>query len=244
MLAVMPSGCRVKEKRRLRWRRASRLWFPGQQHDSATGLNYNYFRDYEPSAGRYVQSDPIGLNGGMSTYSYAESSPLISIDRLGLLSEGGMINSTPESCDICTAARPGGQETMEAVARIVLKRIYVMSRNKNIEICGLICQDSISGRFFSAAPTLGSGTTCAPATNRCPRCSKTRGVWHTHGAPEGNKWDAELMSMGPVNTDQSFTHAGAEYWGYPNFTNFLGTPMGVLRSYTASSGRVISGGPL
>ncbi len=219
--------------------------YPGQRYDGVSGLSYNYFRDYDPSVGRYVESDPIGLNGGMSTYSYAESSPLISIDRLGLLSEGGIINSTPESCDICTAARPGGQKTREAVARIVLKRIYVMSRNKNIEICGLICQDSISERFFSAAPTLGSGAACAPATNRCPRCSKTRGGWHTHGAPESfDKWAAERISMGSKDTDQSFTHAAAEFWGAPDFTIFLGTPMGVLRSYSASSGRVQSGGPL
>jgi RHS repeat-associated protein len=43
------------------------LRFPGQQYDAATGLHYNYFRDYEPGTGRYVESDPIGLRGGMST---------------------------------------------------------------------------------------------------------------------------------------------------------------------------------
>jgi RHS repeat-associated protein len=39
------------------------LRFPGQQYDAATGLHYNYFRDYEPGTGRYVESDPIGLGG-------------------------------------------------------------------------------------------------------------------------------------------------------------------------------------
>jgi RHS repeat-associated protein len=43
------------------------LRFPGQFHDRETGLNYNYFRDYDPQTGRYVQSDPIGLAGGMNT---------------------------------------------------------------------------------------------------------------------------------------------------------------------------------
>jgi RHS repeat-associated protein len=37
------------------------LRFPGQQYDAATGLHYNYFRDYEPGTGRYVESDPVGL---------------------------------------------------------------------------------------------------------------------------------------------------------------------------------------
>ncbi|WP_146475464.1 RHS repeat-associated core domain-containing protein, partial [Vulcaniibacterium thermophilum] len=58
--------------------------FPGQRYDSASGLNYNYFRDYEPATGRYVESDPIGLNGGLSTYRYSYASPLNYFDPLGL----------------------------------------------------------------------------------------------------------------------------------------------------------------
>lgn len=60
------------------------LRYPGQRYDSATGLNYNYFRDYDPTTGRYVESDPIGLKGGISTYVYANSSPLTNTDQLGL----------------------------------------------------------------------------------------------------------------------------------------------------------------
>jgi RHS repeat-associated protein len=59
--------------------------FPGQQYDSATGFNYNYFRDYDPSTGRYVQSDPIGLGGGISTYGYVGGNPLNSVDVFGLV---------------------------------------------------------------------------------------------------------------------------------------------------------------
>jgi RHS repeat-associated protein len=58
--------------------------FPGQRLDGTTGLHYNYFRDYEPGSGRYVQSDPIGLEGGLNTYSYVEAAPLTSIDPSGL----------------------------------------------------------------------------------------------------------------------------------------------------------------
>jgi len=49
--------------------------FPGQRYDPASGLNYNYFRDYEATTGRYTQSDPIGLAGGVATYGYAEGNP-------------------------------------------------------------------------------------------------------------------------------------------------------------------------
>lgn len=62
------------------------LRYPGQYFDSATGWHYNYFRDYEPATGRYVQSDPIGLGGGVSTFGYAYLDPLYWIDARGLSS--------------------------------------------------------------------------------------------------------------------------------------------------------------
>lgn len=49
---------------------------------------YNYFRDYDPTTGRYIQSDPIGLAGGFNTYVYAASNPIGNIDILGLWSFG------------------------------------------------------------------------------------------------------------------------------------------------------------
>ncbi|QQQ01283.1 RHS repeat-associated core domain-containing protein [Lysobacter enzymogenes] len=58
--------------------------FPGQRFDPASGLVYNYFRDYDPGTGRYVQSDPIGLIGGTSTYIYVGAAPLAYVDPLGL----------------------------------------------------------------------------------------------------------------------------------------------------------------
>lgn len=60
------------------------LRFPGQYYDAETGLNYNYFRDYDPQAGRYVESDPVGLVGGVNTYLYANANPLTFTDPLGL----------------------------------------------------------------------------------------------------------------------------------------------------------------
>ncbi|UGQ45401.1 RHS repeat-associated core domain-containing protein [Massilia endophytica] len=60
------------------------LRFPGQYYDSETALHHNYHRDYEPLTGRYVQSDPIGLEGGINTYSYVHNNPLGRVDPLGL----------------------------------------------------------------------------------------------------------------------------------------------------------------
>ncbi len=60
------------------------LRFAGQVFDADTGLHYNYFRDYDPWTGRYIQSDPIGLEGGLNTYGYVLNNPINLIDPLGL----------------------------------------------------------------------------------------------------------------------------------------------------------------
>jgi RHS repeat-associated protein len=59
------------------------LRYPGQYYDQESGFSYNYFRDYEPGTGRYLESDPIGLRGGPSTYGYANQSPLANQDPTG-----------------------------------------------------------------------------------------------------------------------------------------------------------------
>ena len=63
----------------------SNLRFPGQYFDIETNTHYNYFRDYEPETGRYVQSDPIGLDGGINTYVYVEADSLQNFDSDGLV---------------------------------------------------------------------------------------------------------------------------------------------------------------
>lgn len=65
------------------------LRFPGQYYDKETNTNYNYHRDnYFPNFGRYGQSDPLGLQGGINTYSYVEGTPLSAVDPDGLMGHG------------------------------------------------------------------------------------------------------------------------------------------------------------
>lgn len=60
------------------------LRFAGQRYDVETGLHYNYFRDFDPSLGIYKKSDLIGLQGGINTYAYVGSNPLLFVDPSGL----------------------------------------------------------------------------------------------------------------------------------------------------------------
>jgi len=79
-----------RNRRRLRRTASGRsfsynLRFPGQYYQAETGLNQNWFRDYDPAPGRYVESDPIGLRGGsISTYAYVNNGPILYVDPLGL----------------------------------------------------------------------------------------------------------------------------------------------------------------
>ncbi|MDF3983961.1 RHS repeat-associated core domain-containing protein, partial [Luteibacter sp. PPL201] len=60
------------------------LRFPGQYQDNEAGLKYNVNRSFDAATGRYLESDPVGLDAGPSLYAYVGGRPLSLIDPLGL----------------------------------------------------------------------------------------------------------------------------------------------------------------
>ena len=71
---------------------AYNLRFPGQVFDGQAGLHDNYYRNYDPAIGRYVQSDPAGLVASINTFAYVDSNPIEYFDPDGRGKEGGQRN--------------------------------------------------------------------------------------------------------------------------------------------------------
>lgn len=93
--------------------------FPGQWFQLEAGLHYNWHRHYDPSLGRYTQSDPLGLVDGPSLFAYAGNAPLQSVDKYGLMSstESSSQKNTQvclkDTCQKCLQACDRGKFAVE-----------------------------------------------------------------------------------------------------------------------------------
>ncbi|MCA3174272.1 MAG: RHS domain-containing protein, partial [Burkholderiales bacterium] len=82
----------------------SHLRLPGQYEDAETGLHYNYRRYYDPDIGRYISQDPIGLEGGLNQYQYANADPINQTDATGECPWCAAFAVCMASCALTTAA--------------------------------------------------------------------------------------------------------------------------------------------
>ena len=121
--------------------------FPGQYYDTETLLHYNYFRDYDPGIGRYEESDPIGVHGGLNTYTYALSDPLQFIDPFGL-------QRTTVDLAIQNAIRQGNVGELETLLEAanpqqatVIRAALDRLRSKASQIIAKECRGSINRAF-------------------------------------------------------------------------------------------------
>lgn len=98
------------------------LRYPGQYFDAETSLHYNYHRTYDPATGRYLESDPIGLEGGLNTYGYAYQNPLTYTDPLGL--DPATATATAQAALYCTGPQAAACAGGAAVAAVGLTSAY------------------------------------------------------------------------------------------------------------------------
>ncbi|WP_276146278.1 RHS repeat domain-containing protein, partial [Pseudomonas aeruginosa] len=126
------------------------LRFPGQYYDAESGLHYNYFRDYDPETGRYVESDPIGLAGGLNTYVYVEGNPLAYVDEWGHSKTNGKhanksspmtvgdFNKNSDPAKIQEAIREAETNGKNAHAKALKGLLKVIKRTKSLTPNGVI----------------------------------------------------------------------------------------------------------
>lgn len=118
---------------------------PGQYWDAETNLHYNRFRYYDPSTGRYVTSDPIGLAGGLNTYGYVGGNPVGLVDPYGLV------------CPNCATGAIG------AIIGAVSGGINAAARGGSFKQVAQAAGIGAAGGFI-AGFTLGAGTPATIAT--------------------------------------------------------------------------------
>lgn len=181
------------------------LRFPGQQWDEETGLFHNGFRDYHPGLGRYVQSDPLGLEAGWNTFSYAEEDPLGGIDPYGLekvwiFDPNQESNASIVRTAVATPDRKGVwsvwvHSNNEYAISITGKAMYpeellsILRNNgwKNGQPIVLYACDTGRGNnsFAEKLSQISNGQVVAPTARVWVRESRVQGVWHPASTPKG-----------------------------------------------------------
>jgi RHS repeat-associated protein len=164
------------------------LRFPGQMLDAESGLNYNYFRDYDPAIGRYLESDPLGLRMGNSLYPYARGNPPRFSDPLGL-------SSIDELDSFRNCMKAGGHNCgAVAFASAVANdfgpsvRLICEGTSKGLE-CTAHCTWN---QFFGSFEKLSSAVYRETALRILEHIAETSAkVWVEHGVPGLN-----LLNLG------------------------------------------------
>ena len=129
------------------------LRFPGQYFDRETSLAYNYYRDYDPSIGRYVEADPIGLRGGINDYLYVRGNPPSFSDPRGLAVFGGISFGTTVFGPLAI----GGGGTIVA-CRDECDKLH---RFKYLKVCGGLSTGTYGSAFIGKVFNM-DGKQCRP----------------------------------------------------------------------------------
>lgn len=179
------------------------LRYPGQYYDAESGLVNNGYRSQEAAIGRFLQSDPSGLRGGISLYVYGLNNPLRYVDPTGL-------------------AAGDKYTTIDRAGVAAVTDVLVVSVTQNREYAGVIYGNWDGTYSYTEA---NPGTEAYSYPGDAPWFHDKVGIYHTHGQAAPNK-DTENFSH--PNPDGIGDTGLSDELGIPNY---LGTARFAIKKY-------------
>lgn len=200
---------------------------PGQYADAETGFSQNGARDYVPGWGRYLESDPIGLVGGVDTYGYAGQNPLQWTDRSGkcgpftpicaalvnlLLDEGGAAAVATTAASAPEAAAVSGLTGTAAVAGGAAGATGAVEQ---VSEAGPAEQQAIEQAMqegVAASESVAENTTAGAEGGQCPMVTFGHGALHLQGTALDQS-DVENAIANEIDQITSSSSTTGSFWG-------------------------------
>lgn len=181
-----------------------------QYYDEETGFHQNGYRDYDPSTGRYLEPDPIGLDGGMNLYGYVDGNPVMGTDPRGLMSTADVMRLGGLGIGIGLELVPGGQVLGALIIGGIILSVPGDTSSSSSTASNEVCKPAIADvppndlceQLALAEAKAGAGRVIMPQLADAPRLVALYGVgpWvkmqHTHNCSNGRKVVIHYFSNG------------------------------------------------
>ena len=187
------------------------LRFPGQYYDAETGKHYNFNRDYDPVTGRYVQSDPIGLDGGMNSFVYVKN----------------QLNTVKDINGLWGSVEPWGVHQQQnaymiekyysqyGIARWKKSNVINQLNRATLWVDGKSNQDVKFSYMHAMTPGFDwLKNDAMKDANNFVRTNLYSGIWHKKHGNEALGWYYFGIALHTIQDSTSPKHHGFQTWTY------------------------------